>query len=60
MKYNVYGLKFIKQLIYLFINNSLTLNTEKSNENEINQNPMIMFNTSIVFSSFFHWALDFV
>ena len=58
MKYNVYGFKFIMQLIYSFINNSL--NTEKSNENEINQNPMIMFNTSIVFSSFFHWALDFV
>ena len=58
MKYNMYGFKFIMQLIYSFINNSL--NTEKSNENEINQNPMIMFNTSIVFSSFFHWALDFV
>ena len=58
MKYNVYGFKFIMQLIYSFINNSL--NTERSNENEINQNPMIMFNTSIVFSSFFHWALDFV
>ena len=58
MKYNVYGFKFIMQLIYSFINDSL--NTEKSNENEINQNPMIMFNTSIVFSSFFHWALDFV
>ena len=55
--YEMYGLKFIMQLVRLLIN---SLDKEKSNENEINPNPMIMFNTSIGFSSFFHWALDFV
>ena len=38
----------------------ISLNIEKYHENEKNPNLLIMFNTSIGFSSFFHWALDFV
>ena len=49
--------KFILQVIRLFYNSS---NKEKCYENEINPNPMIMFNTSIGFPSIFDWALDYV